>query len=161
MKPQRIGILHPGEMGISIAASAKNSGCEVYWTSEGRSAATRERAAKFELTQAKTLAELCERCQIIVSVCPPHAAETLANEVLRAGFRGLYVEANAIAPQRTIKIGETMSKAEVSFVDGGIIGLPAWKPGTTRLYLSGLRAEEVAGCFSAGPLETTVLGTEI
>jgi 3-hydroxyisobutyrate dehydrogenase-like beta-hydroxyacid dehydrogenase len=158
---QRIGILHPGEMGISIAASAKNSGCDVYWTSEGRSPATRERAAKLGLHEARTLAELCEECPIIVSVCPPHAAEDLANEVLKTGFHGLFAEANAIAPQRTIKIGETMSKAGVSFVDGGIVGLPSTKPGATRLYLSGLRAEEVAACFSAGPLETKVLGTEI
>jgi 3-hydroxyisobutyrate dehydrogenase-like beta-hydroxyacid dehydrogenase len=161
MTNQRIGILHPGEMGISIAASAKNSGCEVYWTSTGRSEATRERAAKAGLHETRLLAELCTQCPIIVSVCPPHAAEELANEVLRTGFRGLFVDANAIAPQRTIKIGETMDKAGVSFVDGGIIGLPAWKPGTTRLYLTGLRAEEVALCFAAGPLDTRVLGTEI
>src|SRR5437868_5729652 len=98
MKLQRIGILHPGEMGISIAASAKNSGCEVYWTTRGRSAATCERAAKLELHEARTLKELCGLCSIVVSVCPRHAAEALASEVLRTGFRGLYVEANAIAP---------------------------------------------------------------
>jgi 3-hydroxyisobutyrate dehydrogenase-like beta-hydroxyacid dehydrogenase len=157
----RIGILHPGEMGISIAASAKNSGCEVYWTSEGRSASTRERAAKFELHEARTLAELCRQCPIVVSVCPPHAAETLAHEVLRAGFHGLFVEANAIAPERTIQIGNTLTRADIHFVDGGIIGLPAWKSHSTCLYLSGARADEVAACFSAGPLDTKVLGTEI
>ncbi len=30
-----IGILHPGEMGVSIAASAKNGGHSVYWASDG------------------------------------------------------------------------------------------------------------------------------
>src|SRR4051794_21449405 len=103
----RIGILHPGEMGISIAASAKNSGCDVYWVSEGRSDATRERASKVGLNEARTLRELCEDCPIVVSVCPPHAAEELARDVVNAGFHGLFVEANAIAPQRTIHIGET------------------------------------------------------
>src|SRR5438128_5813982 len=98
MTNQRIGILHPGEMGISIAASAKNSGCEVYWTSEGRSPATRERAANVGLHEAKTLGELCKQCSIIVSVCPPHAAEALADQVVNNGFHGLFVEANAIAP---------------------------------------------------------------
>ena len=33
----KIGILHPGEMGISVAASAINSGHPVYWASQGRS----------------------------------------------------------------------------------------------------------------------------
>jgi 3-hydroxyisobutyrate dehydrogenase-like beta-hydroxyacid dehydrogenase len=161
MKPQRIGILHPGEMGISIAASAKNSGNEVYWASEGRGPATRDRAAKFELRDARTLTELCAQCSIILSVCPPHAAESVADQVVGTGFSGLYVEANAIAPQRTIKIGERMSAAGVSFVDGGIIGLPAWKPGATCLYLSGPRAAEIAGRFAAGPLDAKVLGAAI
>jgi hypothetical protein len=43
-------------------------------------------------------------------------------------------------------------------VDGGIIGGPAWEPGTTWLYLSGETAQEVASCFSAGPIETLVIG---
>jgi 3-hydroxyisobutyrate dehydrogenase-like beta-hydroxyacid dehydrogenase len=161
MSNQRIGILHPGEMGIFVAATAKNSGCEVYWTSEGRSAATRDRAAKAGLRVARTLAELCEQCPIVFSVCPPHAAEDLANQVLATGFRGLFVDANAIAPQRTVKISEAVARAGASFVDGGIIGLPASKRGTTRLYLTGQRAGEVANCFAAGPLEATVLGTAI
>lgn len=158
---QRIGILHPGEMGISIAASAKNSDCDVYWVSKGRSTATLERAAKFELWEAQSLEELCDACPIVVSVCPPHAAESLAQDVVHAGFHGLFVEANAIAPERTIQIGNRMANADVSFVDGGIIGFPAWKPHSTCLYLSGPRAEEVTACFSAGPLDTKVLGKEI
>jgi 3-hydroxyisobutyrate dehydrogenase-like beta-hydroxyacid dehydrogenase len=161
MKPQRVGILHPGEMGISVAASAKNSGCEVYWASEGRSASTRERVAKIGLHEASTVAELCAQCPIVISVCPPHAAEDVANQVIRAGFHGLFVDANAIAPQRTIKISEAMSKADIAFVDGGIIGLPAWKPHATCLYLSGPRSQEISQCFSGGPLDTTVLGEEI
>jgi 3-hydroxyisobutyrate dehydrogenase-like beta-hydroxyacid dehydrogenase len=161
MARQRVGILHPGEMGISIAASAQNSGREVYWISEGRSAATRKRASQFHLHEARSLEELCAACSIIVSVCPPHVAEAVAESVLRAGFQGLFVEANAIAPRRTIGIGQTMSHAGVGFVDGGIIGFPAWEPHTTCLYLSGTRAGEVAACFSAGPLDTIILGAEI
>jgi 3-hydroxyisobutyrate dehydrogenase-like beta-hydroxyacid dehydrogenase len=161
MTPKRIGILHPGEMGISLAASAQKSGCEVYWASEGRRQGTRERAAQFGLKDTRTLAALCAQCPIIISVCPPHAAESLANDVLSAGFAGVYVDANAIAPQRTVKIGETMAAAGVTFVDGGIIGFPAWKPGTTCLYLSGPRAPDVAECFSAGPLDTKILGPAV
>jgi 3-hydroxyisobutyrate dehydrogenase-like beta-hydroxyacid dehydrogenase len=157
----RIGILHPGEMGISIAASAKNSGCEVYWASEGRGVATRERATKFGLLDALTLDALCGTCPIVMSVCPPHAAESLANSVLRTGFRGVFVEANAIAPQRTIQIGGTLTRGGITFIDGGIIGLPAWKPHSTCLYLAGPRADEVADCFTDGPLDTKLLGTEI
>src|SRR5438876_12410096 len=95
VKSRSIGILHPGEMGVSIAASAQNSGCEVYWVSEGRREPTRERAARFGLRDARTLAELCHRCAMIISVCPPHAAESQANDVVAAGFTGSYVDSNA------------------------------------------------------------------
>ena len=91
-------------MGISVAASAKNSGNDVVWASEGRSAATVARVAKIGLSDVGTLATLCGTCDIIISVCPPHAAEALAAQVLAHGFTGLYVDANAISPERVLKI---------------------------------------------------------
>jgi 3-hydroxyisobutyrate dehydrogenase-like beta-hydroxyacid dehydrogenase len=161
MTHQRIGILHPGDMGISIAASAMNAGHAVSWASEGRSAATRSRAEQLRLHDAGSLAALCAASDIIFSVCPPHAAEDLAGRVLAAGFRGLYVDANAIAPQRMGRIGAMLGAAGIASVDGGIIGGPAWTPNSTWLYLSGPRAGEVAALFSAGPLETLVLGPSL
>jgi len=161
MVVEQIGILHPGDMGISIAASAQNSGHTVYWASAGRSAATQRRAAKFELRDAQTLAQLCAECSIIVSVCPPDAAETVAEQVIDHGYQGIYLDANAIAPQRAERIGQAMATANISFVDGGIIGGPAWQPGTTWLYLSGPQAETAAACFAAGPLATQVIGETI
>jgi 3-hydroxyisobutyrate dehydrogenase-like beta-hydroxyacid dehydrogenase len=161
MSNQTVGILHPGNMGISIAASAQNSGCHVYWVSEGRSAQTHERAAKHNLRDARTLQNLCHTCPILVSVCPPHAAEEVADQVLACGFNRLYLDANAISPQRAKRIGERMAAAGVDFVDGGIIGGPAWEPGNTWLYLAGEQASDVADCFSAGPLETSVIGETI
>lgn len=156
-----IGILHPGAMGISVAATAQNGNHQVYWVSEGRSSQTRERARKFALLDGRTLIELCESCDIIVSVCPPHAAEVVAGQVAAHSFRGIYLDANAISPQRAIRIREKVEAAGARFVDGGIIGGPAWEPGKTWLYLSGEEAGEVAAFFSAGPLETRVLGDEV
>ena len=161
MTPTPIGILHPGAMGISVAASARNGGHTVYWASEGRSPETHTRADEHDLTDAGTLASLCAQSAIVVSVCPPHAAEDVARSVIETGFSGLYVDANAIAPQRAERIAQMMADAGIRFVDGGIIGGPAWQPGTTWLYLSGPDAPEVAACFSAGPLETGVLGETI
>jgi len=158
MQKPKLGIIHPGAMGISVAASAQNSGCQVYWASEGRSAQTHERAERFDLYDATTLGNLCRICPVLVSVCPPHAAEDVADAVLSHGFTGLYLDANAISPRRAERIGERMMAAGVTFVDGGIVGGPAWDPGETWLYLSGVGAETVADCFSAGPLETAVIG---
>ena len=158
MSKERVGILHPGAMGVSIAASAKNTGYTVYWASEGRSPQTHERANKTNLLDIHSIARLCDESSVIFSVCPPHAAEDVAKEVIGHGFRGIYLDANAISPQRAIRIEREMSDAGMEFVDGGIIGGPAWRSGRTWLYLSGKEAQRVASCFSAGPLETAVIG---
>jgi 3-hydroxyisobutyrate dehydrogenase-like beta-hydroxyacid dehydrogenase len=158
MNKERVGILHPGAMGVSVAASAKNTGHTVYWASEGRSSQTHERANEVGLLDIHSVAKLCSECSVIFSVCPPHAAEDVAKEVMGHGFKGVYLDANAISPQRAARIGQAMSDAGVEFVDGGIIGGPAWNPRRTWLYLSGKEAQTVADCFSAGPLETSVIG---
>jgi 3-hydroxyisobutyrate dehydrogenase-like beta-hydroxyacid dehydrogenase len=161
MTKENVGILHPGNMGISVAATAKNSGHMVHWASEGRSPQTRARAEEHGLVDVGTLAEMCRICPVMVCVCPPHAAEDVAHQVIGCGYRGLYLDANAISPQRVKRIGRAMTEAGVAFVDGGIIGGPAWEPDRTWLYLSGTEAERAAGCFSAGPLETSAIGDEV
>ncbi|MEO8609396.1 MAG: DUF1932 domain-containing protein [Chloroflexota bacterium] len=161
MTQQNVGILNPGDMGISVAATLKNSGHAVYWASEGRSSQTRARAEQHGLIDADSLTKICETCAVIVSVVPPDSAETLAAQVISHGFKGLFIDANAISPQKAQQIGEVMNAAGASFVDGGIIGGPAWKPNTTWLYLSGERADQAADYFAAGPLETRVIGDSI
>ncbi len=157
----QVGILHPGAMGISVAATLKHSGNTVWWASAGRSQQSVERAEQHGLIDAGTLAALCGRCEVIVSVCPPDAAEATADAVLQTAFRGLYIDANAIAPGRAQRIGQKLDAAGIRFVDGGIIGGPAWKPGTTWLYLSGAEAAQAATYFAAGPLETEVIGAAV
>jgi len=157
----QIGILHPGEMGVSIAASAINSGHQVYWVSEGRSNKTRLRAEKHNLIEVESLSQLCQTSNIIFSVCPPHSTEDIAKLVIEHGFRGYYLDANAISPQRAVKIGQMLESNSIHFIDGGIIGGPAWTPKETWLYLSGNDANIIAVCFSKGPLETKVIGDEI
>jgi 3-hydroxyisobutyrate dehydrogenase-like beta-hydroxyacid dehydrogenase len=158
---ESIGILHPGEMGISIAVSAQDSGHMVYWTSEGRSPETHKRANNYSLVDIGSLGELCRSCSIIVSVCPPHAAEIIANQVMDHSFKGLYADLNAISPQRAIRIGAAMKASGVGFVDGGIIGGPAWESGKTWLYLSGSHAQRIADCFALGRLKTEVIGEHV
>ena len=157
----KIGILHPGEMGVSIVASAINSGHQVHWASSSRSDKTRQRAEKYNLIEVDSLAKLCLISEIIVSVCPPHASEDVAQSVIEHGFKGYYLDANAISPQRTIRINQMMDANGIHFIDGGIIGGPAWTPKETWLYLSGKDAKVIADCFINGPLETQIIGDEI
>lgn len=156
-----VGILHPGAMGISVAATMQNSGYEVFWASNGRSPQSQTRATEHKLQDAQTLAHLCATCDLIVSVCPPHAAEAVAQAVAAEGFKGRFLDANAISPQKAKRIEQTLTKAGITFIDGGIIGGPAWEPNRTWLYLSGAAAETVLPYFARGPLATAVVGSEI
>lgn len=157
----KVGILHPGLMGISMAASVQSSGHDVYWVSDGRSKESRARAEENNLIEVQTLVELCQTCEIILSVCPPHGAEDLANDVMKAGFSGLYCDGNAISPQKSQRIGKALNAAGIDFVDGSIVGPPAWKADTTRLYLSGESADKIADLFEGSVTDAIVIGDEI
>ena len=161
MTKTKIGFLHPGAMGISLAASAQNSGHEACWISEGRSPETCTRANKHGLTDLGTLTRLTQTCSVIVSICPPQAAVDMAKSIAALSFQGLYIDANAIAPQTAKEIQAIVESGGALFVDGGVIGGPAWKPGTTWLHLSGKAASQIAALFNEGPLETNILGDEI
>ena len=157
----RTGILNPGAMGVSIAASARDAGHHVYWSSVGRSQATRQRAAAQNLIEVDSLAQLCRTCDVILSVCPPHAAEAVAQSALEDGFRGLYCDGNAISPRKAQRIGAKMTAAGIDFVDGSIVGPPAWEAGATRFYLSGGAANQVAKLFDGSLTEALVIGEDI
>ncbi|MDO8476100.1 MAG: DUF1932 domain-containing protein [Candidatus Rokubacteria bacterium] len=157
MTSHTIGVLHPGEMGVTVGASARAGGSRVLWASEGRSAQTRERAAAAGLDDAKTLASLCAACGVILSVCPPHSALDLARVVAAQGFSGVYVDGNAVSPGTARDIGRIIERGGATFVDGGIIDPPARARGTTRLYLSGEQAGRIARLFAQGPLEAIAL----
>jgi 3-hydroxyisobutyrate dehydrogenase-like beta-hydroxyacid dehydrogenase len=144
-------------MGTTAGATLIAGGARVLWLSEGRSAATRTRAAESRLEDARTLSDLVKSSRVIVSVIPPHGALDLARAVAAAGFRGIYVDGNAVAPETAREIGRIVEAAGARFVDGGIIGPPARKRGTTRLYLSGPAAADVAALFAAGPMDAIVV----
>jgi 3-hydroxyisobutyrate dehydrogenase-like beta-hydroxyacid dehydrogenase len=158
---ESIGIISPGNMGVSIAASAINSGNHVYWASQGRSAETRQRAEEHGLIDAGSLRELCSVATIMLSVVPPSAAEGVAEQVAAQNFKGTFADLNAISPQRARRIAERLGASGIEFVDGGIVGPPAWRPRTTWLCLSGNDAGTIASCFGNGPLETDILGNRV
>jgi 3-hydroxyisobutyrate dehydrogenase-like beta-hydroxyacid dehydrogenase len=152
-----VGILHPGEMGAAVGAAARANDARVLWASAGRGAATRARASAAGLEDVGTVARLVADSRVIVSICPPAAAPDVAREVAALRFRGVYVDANAVSPETTRAVGEIVTTAGARFVDGGLIGPPPHTPGTTRLYLSGAEAADIADRFVRGPLTAVAL----
>jgi 3-hydroxyisobutyrate dehydrogenase-like beta-hydroxyacid dehydrogenase len=151
-----IGLLHPGEMGAAVGGCLAGRGHQVLWVSQGRGSDTAARAAAAGLADAGTVAALAARAEVIISVCPPHAALDVAWAV--HGFGGLYVDANAVSPGTAREVARLICESGGRYVDGGIVGPPPEKPGATRLYLSGGDAGQVAALFAGTPLDARVIG---
>jgi 3-hydroxyisobutyrate dehydrogenase-like beta-hydroxyacid dehydrogenase len=150
-------------MGAAVGRQATLA-ARVLWLPDERSAATADRATAAGLQPARDLAVLVHDVDIVISLCPPQFAVQVAAEVLAAGFRrGLFVEANAITPERTASIGEAFAQAGVRLVDGSIIGPPPTEPGTTRLYLAGAPEDTatVVDLFAGSALETVPISTRL
>jgi 3-hydroxyisobutyrate dehydrogenase-like beta-hydroxyacid dehydrogenase len=134
-------------MGAAIGAALRSRGHDVVWASEGRSDETARRAAAAGLRDVGSVRELARSSEVVVSVCPPHAAVDVARGV--ESFGGLYVDANAISPATVSSVRAMFDR----FVDGGIIGGPP----DPRLYLAGEEAARVAELFSGTAVEPRVL----
>lgn len=147
-------LLHPGAMGASVGAALVAGGHVVRWVAAGRSAATRQRAEDAGLCATETLVAGLVGADLVVSVCPPSAALDVAADVRRAGHDGTYVDANAVSPATAAKIAELFGER---YVDGGIVGPPAWREGATRMYLSGAHAPGVATLFADSLLDVRVI----
>src|SRR5882762_8552907 len=157
MAMKTVALLHPGEMGSAIGACLGGLGLRVVWASAGRSAATRARANAAGLEDLGALQRALGVADIVLSVCPPHGALELAREVAGHGFKGVYVDANAVSPATVRNIGRVVEAAEATFVDGGIIGPPPVPGVSSRIYLSGGRARDVAAAFAGSNLEAIPL----
>jgi 3-hydroxyisobutyrate dehydrogenase-like beta-hydroxyacid dehydrogenase len=134
-------------MGAAVGNAAN---ADVVWASEGRSLATAERAAS--LTDVGSVAELVRSSDVVLSICPPAIAEETAEQVFGLGFDGIYVEANAVSPERMRRIARLGPR----IVDGSIVAARG-----INLYLAGEEAEQVAALFDGSEVSAIPLGDRI
>jgi 3-hydroxyisobutyrate dehydrogenase-like beta-hydroxyacid dehydrogenase len=151
-----VGLLHPGEMGAAVGGCLTGAGHEMLWASEGRSHASAERALSAGLRDVACVDALAARAEVILSICPPSAAEEVARAV-GPGFEGLFVDANAIAPAHSRRLSGLVTR----YVDGGIVGGPPSAIEHPRLYLSGSEGPAVAELFAGTWVDARVLGDQV
>jgi 3-hydroxyisobutyrate dehydrogenase-like beta-hydroxyacid dehydrogenase len=146
-------------MGSAIGHVAAQGGARVVTTLDGRSERTAELARKARLECLPTLEAVVSEADVVLSIAPPAAAESIAGDVAdaarSAGSSPLFADLNAIAPATVRGIASLLD-----VVDGSISGPPPWNPGTTHIYLSGARAGEVAALGLPG-VEVVVVGEEV
>ncbi len=159
-----VGILSPGDMGHTVGERLKSNGLRVVAHLADRSERTRGLAAKAGIEEVDSYDALVEEADIVLCILVPAeagaAAQKVADALGRTGADLLYVDCNAIAPQTTIEIGETITEAGGRFVDASIIGPPPRGEGATRFYASGKHANELAKLNDYG-LDVPVISDRI
>ncbi|MEV8048682.1 NAD(P)-dependent oxidoreductase [Streptomyces bacillaris] len=154
-----VTVLHPGAMGAAVAAELVLGGHEVLWVPKGRSEDTLRRAMEAGATPCDSLAEALSRSGVVLSVCPPQAAEDVAAAVAAHGFAGVYADVNAISPQRVRRIADEIRPGS-AVVDGAVFGQPPGEGRATRLYLAGADSavDLVASLFTHSALHVCRVG---
>ena len=158
-----VGVLYPGEMGAAVCAVLRHRGVPVLTTAEGRSDATVARAAGCGAEVVPSLVRLVGRCDVVLSLVSPSAAEDVAqaycNLARLAPPAAIYVDANSVGPAKAAAMARRVEAAGRSFVDASINGLARNLTTGGTLYLSGARSADVAALFGDG-IRVRVLGDE-
>ena len=164
MQIQTVGILSPGDMGQAIAAVLNRNGLKTIAALEERSDRTRQLAAAANILDVGSLKQLVIESDVVLSVLVPAAATEAAAQVAAVigsvGKNILYVDANAISPQRVRKIAQIIESQGGQFIDASIIGPPPRVSDRTRIYASGKQAVELQQLRDYG-LDIRVIGDEI
>jgi len=142
MTIKTVAILNPGEMGGAVGGALRENGFNVIVSLEGRSGATRERAARYGLRDVGSLDSAVAEADMVLCIMPPEFSPAAADEVAgamgRTGRTPPYVDCNAISPETARKIETVITGAGAIFIDAGIVGSPPGKsPKPTRFFTSG------------------------
>jgi 3-hydroxyisobutyrate dehydrogenase-like beta-hydroxyacid dehydrogenase len=161
-----VGVVSPGAMGSAMADALARGGARVVATLAGRSARTERLAASAPIELLPDLGAVVREAEVVLSIVPPEAAPAVATDIARAAreVRGsepqsrlpLLADLNAIAPATA----RGLVDLGLELVDGSISGPPPRRAGTTRVYLSGPRAAELAALPFEG-VDLIVVGPEV
>jgi 3-hydroxyisobutyrate dehydrogenase-like beta-hydroxyacid dehydrogenase len=155
MAARTIGILSPGDMGSGLGRLLRNHSFRVVTNLQGRSLRTRELAAENGIEDVGSDAALLSAAEIVISVLVPSHAEAMAERVVsqsrslgQALQTKFYIDANAIAPITTRRIGALFDNSGITLIDGSIIGGPPREKSNGEWYrptiaLSGPKTSDV------------------
>jgi 3-hydroxyisobutyrate dehydrogenase-like beta-hydroxyacid dehydrogenase len=143
-----VGVVSLGAMGSAMAHALSAGGARVVGTLSGRSERTAGLAGRSGAELLPDLEAVVREAEVVLSIVPPESATAVGGDIATAAeaaaTRPLLADLNAIAPATALRIDSALAADGLELVDGSISGPPPWKPGATRVYLSGPRADEVA-----------------
>ncbi|HVJ41328.1 MAG TPA: DUF1932 domain-containing protein [Dongiaceae bacterium] len=141
----RVAILGLGAMGSAVAGRLVASGVDVLTVLEGRSEASRKRAAAMGVRTGAwpDLAAV----DIVLSIVPPSQAMSVAAAVaaIAGAKRGrIFADCNAISPQTMQSVAALFAGTADQVVDAGIIGAPPKDGYDPAIYACGPGAQQLS-----------------
>jgi 3-hydroxyisobutyrate dehydrogenase-like beta-hydroxyacid dehydrogenase len=159
-----IGLVGAGAMGSAVGAAYAAGGARAVTTLNGRSERTRRLATDAGLELLPDLDEVVDTAGIVLAIVPPERAPEVAADIAaaagRTGSTPLVADLNAISPETMRALAGRLADSGLEVVDGSISGGPPHPDGSTRIYLSGLRAVEV-GALPAPGIDARVVGAAV
>jgi len=135
-------------MGHAVGRALGGCGHRIVTALDGRSAASRSRAAAAGMADLGTLDAAVAAADLVLSILPPASAAGFAAEcaaaMARTGHRPVFADCNAVAPATVATIARTIAAAGADFIDGGIVGPPPGQGAPPRFYVSGATADSFA-----------------
>jgi len=151
----KVGIIHPGKMGGTIARGLQGSGHQAHWASEGRSEFTAARAEEFHLIDLGTVDNLIDTCDIIFCIVNGGSLFEYMDQAIARDFDGIWVDANGLwGEESEVEVAEKAQTGKFSYVEAALYGWP--HPGLDgytdehTMYLSGEKATAVGNLFTCG-----------
>jgi 3-hydroxyisobutyrate dehydrogenase-like beta-hydroxyacid dehydrogenase len=150
-------------MGAGLGWALREGGARVVATVRGRSERSRRLADEAGLELLPGLFDVLAIADVVLSVTPPGqalaAAQTIANVARESGATPVVADLNAVSPETMAEVAEAL--AGLPIVDGSISGPPPTASPGARVYLSGVKAADVAALPWAGKIEPIVLGAGV
>ena len=148
MSLKTIGILMPGDMGHGCGKIFVDNNFRVVSCLNNRSDRTKKLSQLAGIEDVKTIENVVNFSDIILSILPPESAfeqaKIVNQKILESKKHLTYVDCNAVSPSTAERINKTISSQFCNFIDAGIIGLnPIVENGKTRLYVSGPNTEPI------------------
>ncbi|KAF9040404.1 hypothetical protein BDZ89DRAFT_1060495 [Hymenopellis radicata] len=150
MASHTISVLGAGAMGSKLAERMHSNGAgDILTNLDGRSEETHERARESGMAPT-SYADIVSKATCIISVVPPHEAQSVAELVVNA-YKALsleraitFADCNAVNPDSVKEMAKLFEGTNITFLDGSIIGLPPSDTYNPGIYVSSNPGDEQA-----------------
>lgn len=147
-----IGILHPGDMGVTLSIPLQKAGHDTMWPSICRSENTKQKATLFNIKDVVGINTLLQECPIVFVICKNGGPVEIADIICNHNYKGIVCDANNLWGEKSeIDLSDKYFNAGVRYVEASLWGWPHnigndFSQDRT-MYLYGKDAEAIKSLF--------------